>query len=134
VKVDLYVRFVLTAIAAALVYLCVVFTPLPAAIAQTAPRPGDDTGPARCVIVGWKTTDHIPVEVLDSITLKTTGEMRVTGVVQTEQRPNSTTRVVLTGWEEGASAPQPGALRPLTREATGSGLPPGIPVTTVTTR
>lgn len=100
---DLYTRAVLTVIAAALLYLCVVHTPLPAVSAQTAPRPGDDTGPARCVIVGWNTSDMVPVQVLDSITLKTTGETRVTGTVQTEQRANSTTRVVVAGWEENAN-------------------------------
>lgn len=128
---DFFLRSVLTVIAAALVYLCAVLTPLPTASAQTAPRPGMDTGPARCLIVGWDTTDHIPVQVVDSITLKTTGEARIIGNVQTQQQPNTTARVVLTGWEEAATADKPGELRPLSREAAGSGLPPGIPVTTV---
>jgi hypothetical protein len=130
VKVDLYLRVVLTVIAVALVYLCAVLTPLPILNAQTAPRPGMDTGPARCVIVGWQTTDQIPVQVVDSITLKTTGETRILGSVQTEQRAGAASRVVVTGWEEGATARAPGELRSLTRGAA-SALPPGLPVTTV---
>ena len=42
---DRFTKIVLTVIATALVYLCVVLTPLPSAHAQTAARPGDPTGP-----------------------------------------------------------------------------------------
>lgn len=130
-KVDLYLRVVLTVIAVALVYLCAVLTPLPVLNAQTAPFPGMDTGPARCVIVGWQTTDQIPVQVVDSITLKTTGETRILGSVQTEQRPDTSTRVVLAGWEANASANSRGALRPFPQVPAKE---PGLPVTTVESR
>jgi hypothetical protein len=98
--VDRYTRAVLTVIAGALVYICIALTPMPSVSAQRALRPGDDTGPGRMVIVGWEATAHVPVQVVDSITLKTTGDMRVTGTVQTQQAPNSADRVVLTGWED----------------------------------
>ena len=103
---DRYVRGVLTIIAGALVYLCVLATPWPAAEAQTARRPGDPTGPAEMVIVGVRGT--LPVQVQNAIGIagevKVTGDVRVTGRVQTEQVPRTSTRVVLAGWED-ASAP-----------------------------
>jgi hypothetical protein len=99
-SVDRYTRAVLTVIAGALVYISIALTPMPSVSAQRGLRPGDDTGPGRVVIVGWEATAHVPVQVVDSITLKTTGDMRVTGTVQTQQAPNSADRVVLTGWED----------------------------------
>ena len=98
--VDRYTRAVLTVIAGALVYICIALTPMPSVSAQRGLRPGDDTGPGRVVIVGWEATSQLPVQVVDSITLKTTGDVRVTGTVQTQQATNSTDRVVLAGWEE----------------------------------
>jgi hypothetical protein len=127
-KVDAYTRAVLTVIAIALLYLCAAFTPVPSVHAQRAARPGDDTGPAQCVIVGWKATDHVPVQVLDSITLKTTGDVRVTGTVQTEQKANSLERVVLTGWEEAAGEFARGGFRPIGRDAKNPN-PRALPVT-----
>lgn len=129
---DLYLRAVLTIIAAALLYLCAVLTPLPAANAQTAPRPGDDTGPARVVVVGWNPDVRAGVQVLDSITLKTTGDVRVDGTVQTQPAPGSVSRVVVAGWEERATQERagqvtPGSFRPLDVRA---GNPVrGLPVT-----
>jgi hypothetical protein len=127
VRVDIYTRGVLTVIAIALVYLCVVLTPLPAVSAQYAARPGDDTGPAKVVVVGWQAADHVPVTVVDSITLKTMGDVRVSGTVQTEQKPNSAERVVLIGWEERASENQHGM--PNQFDSTGTAFR-GIPVAT----
>ena len=127
-KVDFYTRAALTVIALALVYLCVAFTPLPSVHAQRGARPGDDTGPAQCVIVGWKSTDHVPVQVLDSITLKTTGDVRVTGTVQTEQKANSTHRVVLAGWEERGFDTSRGTFRSFDLDARNPN-PRGVPVT-----
>jgi hypothetical protein len=100
--IDRYTQVVLTVIAIALVYLCVVFTPLPTVHAQRGLRPGDDTGPAQVVVVGWRTPDQVPVQVVDSIPMKVTGEVRVTGSVQTEQARNVYDRVVMVGWEERA--------------------------------
>ncbi|MGE3277733.1 MAG: hypothetical protein AB7O67_21670 [Vicinamibacterales bacterium] len=89
---DSYVRGVLTVIAAALVYLCVVLTPWPAVQAQTAQRPGESTGPAEVVIVGWRGA-AMPIE--------TRRPLQVQGTVQVEQDQIRSTplRVVLSGWE-----------------------------------
>jgi hypothetical protein len=100
-KSDLYLRAVLTVIAAALVYLCVILTPVPAVSAQAgqvvgAPVPGVSTGPGEMVIVGWKTADAIPVNVRS--------EVRVAGRVQTEQLSGAVDRVVVAGWESQATA------------------------------
>ena len=52
---DRYTKCVLTVIAVALVYLCVIFTPLPHAHAQTSSiRPGESSGPTEVVVVGWE--------------------------------------------------------------------------------
>jgi hypothetical protein len=72
--------------------------------------------------------------LLDSITLKTTGETRVTGTVQTEPRAASTTRVVLAGWEENAHETGGGNLnRGVFRAMHGDpgvAMTGGLPVTT----
>jgi hypothetical protein len=95
---DLYLRAVLSVIAAALLYLCVILTPVPGVQAQQpakgALRPGDSTGPAEMVIVGLRLGDGqtLPVEVRGGVTVR--------GPVQTEPLEGSSTRVVLAGWEE----------------------------------
>jgi hypothetical protein len=107
---DRYLRGVLTVIAAALVYLCVVLTPLPTASAQEpgrvvgAPIPGVSTGPAEMVIVGWRVPDTIPVTVAR-------GDVRVTGRVEAAPAPNTLYRTTLVGWEEGGRAAAPGPFR-----------------------
>ena len=105
-------------------YICAVLTPIPAVSAQRGNRPGDDTGPARVVIVGWETFDSpqpLPVRMVASVPLE------IAGTVQTEQRKNSYDRVVLAGWEENAADVRIGSYRPLMR----TGSLPGLPVTTV---
>ena len=113
-KADLYLRGVLTVIAGALVYLCVILSPLPAISAQTAQRPGDPTGPAEMVIVGVRQGVALPVQmqgpVMVSNEVRVTGEVKVTGRVQTEQAPRTLSRVVLTGWEDGGAGDAPGSL------------------------
>jgi|WetSurMetagenome_2_1015567.scaffolds.fasta_scaffold340829_2 hypothetical protein len=94
--VDRYTRIVLTVIAACLVYLCLVLTPLgtplraqqPGAPAQGAARPGLATGPAEVVIVGWRTDSDaaLPVSVRNTVTTQAAAE--------------NTTRVVVAGWED----------------------------------
>ena len=118
-KSDPYLRAVLTVIAAALVYLCIVLTPLPTVSAQAgrvvgAPTPGVSTGPAEMVIVGWRVPE-IPVAV-------TRGEVRVTGRVQAEQPPNTVQRTTVIGWEERARPDSPGRFQSL--ETQGSGALP----------
>ena len=61
---DRYTKIVLTVIAGALVYLCVVMTAFPAVQAQATQRPGEFTGrPIEAVIVGWKLTE--PLQIAD---------------------------------------------------------------------
>ena len=115
---DRYLRCVLTTIALALVYLCIVLTPLPIASAQGARTPGESTGPAEMVIVGMRLgpADALPVYAPNPIPLtgdvKVSNEVRVTGRVQTEQAARTSSRVVIAGWEEKGS-----------REAAGTYLP-----------
>jgi hypothetical protein len=108
-KTDVYLRAVLTVIAAALVYLCVILTPLPTASAQGqrvvgAPTPGVSTGPAEMVVVGWRVPE-IPVTIAN--------EVRVSGRVETTPASLTAQRTVLVGWEERARVGQMGTLRPL---------------------
>jgi hypothetical protein len=120
-RTDLYLRMVLTVIAAALVYLCVIFTPLPTASAQAgrvvgAPRPGESTGPAEMVIVGWRLPPDaaLPIRgnvtVSGDVTIKNT--VRVSGRVESDQVPKTVTRAVLVGWEDAGSAASPGSFTP----------------------
>ncbi len=92
---DRYSKFVLTIIAVALVYLCVILTPLPAlqAQAQTTQRPGEFTGPGQVVVVGWKVpqSEAVPVTIARPV--------QVTGKVTSEPSERAT-RVVVSGWEE----------------------------------
>jgi hypothetical protein len=126
---DLYMRMVLTVIAGALVYLCLVLTPLPALSAQVgqvvgAPTPGVSTGPGEMVIVGWRVPDTIPVTVARGEVRLTNDTVRVNGRVETEQAPNTASRTTLIGWEDGAARPQTsGIFRGFTDPKT-----PGLPV------
>lgn len=108
---DRYTRIVLTIIAASLVYLCIVMTAFPAVAAQTAKRPGDSTGPGEMVIVGWRTSDPLPITIHEPL--------RVT----TERSSGAADRVVIAGWEENASRERPdGRFRTFTNSS------PGLPV------
>jgi hypothetical protein len=100
---DRYTKFLLTVIASALVYLCIVLTPLPGLHAQTAPRPGDPTGPGQVVIVGWQTNTPVPVAFGRPVPVTSAEPLRITGSVTTERSSGAADRVVLVGWEERAS-------------------------------
>lgn len=113
-SVDATVKGLLAIIATALVYLCVVLTPLPAVQAQTVfgtRTPGEPTGPAEVVVVGFRLPNQapLPVQVMNRVTVS--GDAR------------ALQRVVLAGWETDA--------------ATGDGYARfndparGLPVTTV---
>jgi hypothetical protein len=109
--VDRYTKAVLTLIATALVYLCIVLTPLPGVQAQGTLRPGEPTGPLSVVIVGWRApsgetvpvsaTTPIPVTVPAPIRIS--GPVQVTGSVTTEKATERADRVVVVGWEEGGN-------------------------------
>ena len=108
---DRYTKAVLTIIAAALVYLCIVMTPMPGVHAQTAKRPGDPTGPGEMVIVGWRAPkgETVPVSVMGAVTVNDTEPLRIAGRVTTERSSGGADRVVLVGWEENASRERPAA-------------------------
>jgi len=121
--IDRYTKAVLTVIATALVYLCLVLTPWPSVQAQTAARPGESTGPAQVVIVGWRgqAGESIPVTTLGTVGVTVSGPVQVNGRVTTEKATERADRVVLVGWEEGATRDKPaGRLQPFT---TSSALP-----------
>jgi hypothetical protein len=85
---DRYTKTVLTVIAGALIYLCVVMTAFPVAQAQSSARPGEPTGPQDVVVVGWRPTTALPIVAVEPLR------------VITEQRAGIPDRVVLAGWEE----------------------------------
>ena len=112
--VDKYTKTVLTVIACALVYICIVMTPLPAVSAQQPQQaskyPGQSTGPAEVVIVGWNQT--APMQIATSEPLR----------VVTERSSGVADRVVLVGWEENARRERESTLRVINSQS------PGIPV------
>ncbi len=105
---DRYLKGVLTVIALALVYLCVVSTPLPALIAQTQSlvKPGDITGPMQVVVVGWggKPGDALPIVAAQPLPTTVQNTVQVNGRVATERSGGTADRVVLVGWEERGDA------------------------------
>ena len=95
---DRYTKTVLTVIAGALIYLCVVMTPLPAAYAQGTRRAGEMIDkPIEAVIVGWKTNEPLPITTARPLP------------VQTERSTGSADRVVIVGWEENSARDRTGA-------------------------
>jgi len=96
---DRYTKTVLTVIAGALIYLCIVMTAFPAVQAQGSKRPGEPTGPADVVIVGWKST--VPMPVVANEPLR----------VITERSSSVPDRVVLVGWEETGARDRQAQLR-----------------------
>jgi hypothetical protein len=107
IMADRYTKVVLTIIACALVYLCVVVTAFPAAYAQqTAPVPGQSVGPDQVVIVG--VTGALPVNVQSPVPVVNGSEpLRITGSVTTERSGNAADRVVLVGWEQDSVVEKP---------------------------
>jgi hypothetical protein len=119
---DRYIKSVLTVIAAALVYLCVVLTPLPGVSAQTnSLRPGESSGPTEVVVVGWRPSDRETIPVM----IQQTQPLRVEGTVSTERSSTRLAdRVVVVGWEPGGTREIQRPARPITES---SGLPVSIP-------
>jgi hypothetical protein len=111
--VDRYTKAVLTLIACALVYLCVIFTPLPRAHAQTPSRtPGEPSGPAEVIVVGWRAEGQatVPVAIAE---VTTPQPFRVVGEVKTERSAGVADRVVLVGWEENSRREKITGMEPL---------------------
>lgn len=131
--IDHYTRVLLTVIAATLVYLCVVLTPVPTLHAQRALRPGDPTGPGEVVVIGWRLPQdqRIPVQIGGSVPLQMTGDVKVVGTVQTEERRDNLLRVAVAGWEDGGDPRGVGSFRAL---RSGSERVIGLPVTQVPPR
>jgi hypothetical protein len=123
---DRYVRIVLTVIAGALLYLCVVLTPLPTVSAQRVvggKTPGEYTGPAEVVIVDWRLPENasLPVTVTRG-DVRVSNEVRITGDVEVRQARNDALRTVLIGYEEGASTSGSGRFSGI-NQAAGRGVP-----------
>jgi hypothetical protein len=124
---DRYTKAVLTLIATALVYLCVVLTPLPTAHAQFTQRPGEPTGPVQVVVVGWRApqSEAVPVSVSRPVAVTVNGLVEVRGQVKTEKANDRAERVILSGWEEDViHRDNPGTMRVIT--AKNSGLPVNV--------
>ena len=103
--IDRYTKFILTVIAGALLYLALIFTPLPGASAQTPTlRPGDSSGPTQVVVVGWQTSQAVvPVSISQPVQVTASRPLPVTGQVKTERASDRADRVILVGWEERAN-------------------------------
>ena len=113
---DRYVRWLLTIIALALVYLCVVLTPWPAvdAQAQTTPpvvRPGEITSPMPVVVVGWRAApgEIAPVAMTGPVTASVQNTVQVTGQVTTERA--RAPRTVSSSWAGRSAVNRPAAAR-----------------------
>jgi hypothetical protein len=129
---DRYIKSVLTVIAGALIYLCIVMTPLPGLNAQTtSQRPGVSSGPLDVVIVGWRTAEAaFPVAVLNPVRVTAGEPLPIRGSVTTERSSSGLAdRVVVVGWEENALKEKPSRLLPINTGS--SGTRAGIPVRTV---
>ena len=120
--IDRYTKTVLTLIAIALGYICVVLTPLPGVQAQSARRPGDPTGPGETVIVGWRVPEPIAISTPRPLPVNVVEPVRVAGKVTTEPADDKARRVVLVGWEENAQ-------RDHTNQLTMKSITPNVPKT-----
>ena len=109
--IDRYTKLVLTVIAGALVYLCVVMTAFPAVQAQSTKRAGEMLNqPIEAVIVGWKTEAALPIFTKEPLR------------VQTERSSGAADRVVIVGWEEGATRERERGFTPI-MSSRGQNLP-----------
>lgn len=107
---DRYSKVVLTVIAGALIYLCVVMTAFPAVQAQGTKRAGEMIAtPIEAVIVGWKLNAPLPIMATEPLR------------VQTERASGQADRVVIVGWEEGAIRERARPMLPF--NSTTAGLP-----------
>ena len=124
--IDRYTKIVLTLIACALVYLCVVFTPLPGIHAQQPTlRPGEPSGPLEVLVVGWKPLaglNSFPVSIVHPVQVTATQPLPIVGAVTTERSSSIADRVVVVGWEQGATREKSSGMHAISIKE------PGIPV------
>lgn len=132
--IDRYIRTVLAVIAAALIYLCVILTPLPPVSAQSPSRvPGVSSGPTEVVIVGigqhLASTNGLalPVSLASPVEITASKPLAIAGAVTTERSSNRADRVVVVGWEEASARDRAGALRQLPESRPGN-VPAPLPV------
>ncbi len=125
--IDRYTKFILTVIAGALLYFAVIFTPLPRVSAQG--RAGELSGPLQVVVVGSRMPagETLPVSFQRPVPVTINEPVTVTGKVTTERSSGAADRVVLVGWEEGATRDRAGRMESLNDNgySTSSG---GLPV------
>jgi hypothetical protein len=112
--IDRYTKTVLTVIAGALIYLCVVMTAFPATHAQG--RAGEIATPGQMVIVGWK-ADPLPVVAARPLPVAVPEPLRVA----TERGTGVADRVLIVGWEADATQQRQGRM--LSINGTTAGLP-----------
>jgi len=125
---DRYSKFLLTVIASALVYLCIVVTPWPRVSAQ-ARTPGEIVnGQIEAVIVGVRLprNESLPVNVSGTLPVSISDTVRVQGTVNTERSSGKADRVMIAGWED-LGVPEK-AGRP---QQINLGKSSGLPVTTM---
>jgi hypothetical protein len=124
--IDRYTKAVLTLIAVALTYLCVIFTPLPRAHAQTPTKyPGEPSGPTEVVIVGWRAPGQaaVPVTITHPVQVTAPQPLRITGEVTTERSTSRLAdRVLIVGWEENATRERMTNMAPLSDDDQWSGF------------
>ena len=125
---DRYTKAVLSLIACALVYLCIVFTPVPGAHAQQPTlRPGEPSGPLEVIVVGWQPRmglAAIPVSIGHQVQVTAVQPLPIAGAVTTERSSSlMADRVVVVGWEQDSTRERPrSAMRAITTKE------PGLPV------
>ena len=123
---DMYLRAVLTVIAAALVYLCIVLTPLPSASAQ-ARTPGELVNVPRSVeVIGWRLPPNQAVAVVGDVRVTNSPlpvTAQVTGRVQTTPADQTVWRTVIAGWEENGATTRLGRFQPLDSGQNQRGIP-----------
>ena len=105
---DRYIKTMLTVIAGALLYLCIVMTPLPRASAQTPSKtPGVSSGPMEVIVVGYNAQSPMPVSVSGLVDVTASNPLRITGQVTTAKNSERADRVILVGWEKRANRDKP---------------------------
>jgi len=108
---DRYIKTMLTVIAGALLYLCIVMTPLPRVNAQTPSRtPGVSSGPMEVIVVGYDAQSPMPVAVSGLVEVTAGNPLRITGQVTTAKSSERADRVILVGWEKRANRQNAGPL------------------------